>query len=112
MVRTISVTVEDLAKRLKEVFSAANKETGKYAEVWLSDVEFNGLYQIYKVAVNVKAAHPLASRNEEIKYIVYNIFTKLSKEEHSWIWNLSVYNSNEDVHCESDELLVYNAVAA
>ena len=104
---TIFVTVEDLAKKLKNVFCIENRTNKKYSEVWLSDVDFGGLYQNEKVVVNVKAEHKIISCNEEIKYIFTNLFKQLSKEELGLIWRVDVYNSFEEIHCQSDELLVF-----
>lgn len=110
MVETISV--EAVAKKLKDIFCAENKASKKYSEIWLSEVDFGGLYQTDKVVVNVKAEHEIDSCNEEIKYIVTVLFKQLSKEELSLIWRVDVYNSFEEIHCQSDDLLVYTAMDA
>ena len=58
----------------------------------------------------VKVGHEVASRNEEIKHIGTVLFKKLSLDERSLIWRVVVYNSFEDSHSESDDLLVYAAI--
>lgn len=108
MVETISIEV--LAKRLKDIFCAENKTSKKYSEIWFSDVDFGGLYQTDKVVVNVKAEHEIDSCNEEIKFIVTVLFKQLSKEELSLIWRVDVYNSYEEMHCQSDDFLIYTAL--
>ncbi len=110
MVETISL--KDLAKKLKNLFCAENKANRKYSEVWLSDVDFGGLYETDKVVVNVKAEHEIESCNEEIKYIVTVLFKQLSQEELSFIWRVDVYNSFEEIHCQTNDLLVYTALDA
>lgn len=110
MVTTISI--EDLAKKLKDIFCAENKTNKKCSEIWLSDVDFGGLYQTDKVVVNVKAEHKIDSCNEEIKYIVTVLFKQLSREELTLIWRVDVYNSFEEMHCQSEDLLVYNKMEA
>lgn len=110
MVNTISI--EDLKKKLKDVFCDENKTSHKYSEVWLSDVDFGGLYQTDKVVVNVKAEHEIASCNEEIKYIVTHLFRQLTKEERSMIWRVDVYNSFEEIHCQSDDMIVFTEQGA
>ena len=107
MATATHITVEDLAIKLNEVFCAENKANKKYAEIWLSDVDFSGLYQNDKVVVNVKAEHNIESCNEEIKYIYTKLFKQLSKEEISLVWRVVVYNAFEEIHCQSDDLLVY-----
>ncbi len=106
------ISVEDLIKKLRDVFCAENKTSKKYSEIWLSDVDFGGLYQTDKVVVNVKAEHIIESCNEEIKYIVTVLFKQLSRIELSLIWRVDVYNSFEEIHCQSEDLLVYNTMDA
>jgi hypothetical protein len=110
MVTTISI--EDLKKKLKDIFCAENKTNRKYSEIWLSDVDFGGLYQSDKFVVNVKSEYQIASCNEEIKHIVTNLFKQLSKEELSFIWRVDVYNSDEQFHCQSEDIPVYTTVDA
>ncbi len=107
MATAVFITVEDLAKKLKDFFCAENKADKKYSEIWLSDVDFGGLYQNDKVVVNVKAEHYIESCNEEIKLIVAKLFKHLSADELSLIWRVDVHNSFEEIHCQSDDLLVY-----
>jgi len=110
MVTTISI--EDFKKKLKDIFCAENKVNQKYAEIWLSDVDFGGLYQSDKFVVNVKARHQIASCNEEIKHIVTNLFKQLSKEELSFIWRVDVYNADEQIHCQIEDIIVYSTLDA
>lgn len=106
MVTTISI--EDLKKTLKAIFCAENKSNKKYAEVWLSEVDFGGLYQSDKFVVNVKAVHTIHSINAEIKYIVTNFFKQLTKEELSFIWRVDVFQAEEQVHRQIEDILVYS----
>jgi hypothetical protein len=105
MVNTVSIN--DLKKKLKDIFCSENKAKKKYSEVWLSEADFDGLYQSHKYVVNVKAEHEISSCNEEIKYIVTNLFKQLSKDELACVWRVIVYNSFEEMHCASDDILVY-----
>ncbi len=106
------ISIDDFRKKLKDIFCAENKVSRKYSEIWLSDVDFGGLYQSDKFVVNVKAEHKIASCNEEIKHIVTNLFKQLSKEELYFIWRVDVYNSDEQIHCKSEDILVYTTVDA
>jgi hypothetical protein len=110
MARTISV--EQLRSNLEQVFCAENKNNKKYSEIWLSDVDFGGLYHSDKFVVNVKAEHQLESCNEEIKYIVTKLFKQLPQEELEYVWRVDVYNSNEEIHCQIDDILVYPTAEA
>ena len=109
MVTTVSITLEEIAAALKELFSNANKTDKKYAEIWLTGVDFGGLYDTDLVVVNISAAYELESCNEELKYIGIQLFPKLAKRVRSKIWRVALYNLSEDVHCEAGEMLVYVA---
>ena len=110
MVRTISIV--DVKKKLKEIFCAENKVQRKYAEVWLSDVEFGGLYHFEKQIVNVKVDHHIDSCNDEIKYIFSHLLSQLEKDELAFIWRVVVYNAEEQVHCQSEDILVFSTLEA
>jgi hypothetical protein len=97
-------TIEILKGRLKDIF--CNEK--KYSEVWLSDIDFGGLYQSDKFVVNVKVEHEIDSCNDEIKNISNILYGKLSKDEFSMIWRIVVYNAFEEIHCESEDILVYS----
>lgn len=102
-----NASINGLSKRLNEIFCSENKKNRKYSQVWLSYVDFGGLYQSEKVIVNVKAEHEIDSCNDEIKDIMSMLFSNMTKEELAFIWRVDVYNSFEVIHCQSDELLVY-----
>ncbi|MBC7425010.1 MAG: hypothetical protein H7321_00630 [Bacteroidia bacterium] len=106
MVKEISIN--ELKKKLRDIFCSENKANKKYSEVWLSDADFGGLYQSHKYIVNVKAEHLISSCNDEIKYIITNLFKGLSTEELEFVWRVVVFNSNEQVHCESVDILIYS----
>ena len=108
----VAISIEDLKKKLNDIFCKENRGKNKYSKVWLSEADFGGLYQSDKFIVNVKAEQEIDSCNEEIKYIVTNLFKQLSKEELSSIWRVEVYNSFEEIHCQSDDILVYTDVDA
>ena len=51
MVKAISIN--GLKEKLQDVFCKKDRTDKKYAEVWLSDVDFGGLYQSDKFVLNV-----------------------------------------------------------
>ena len=106
MVTTISI--EELKNKLKNIFCEENKANRKYSEIWLTDADFGGLYQSDKLVLNVKAEHYIESCNEEIKYIITHLFKQLSKVDLAYIWRVDVYNSDEQIHCQSEDILVYS----
>ncbi len=106
------LSIEDLKKKLKDVFCAENRTANKYSAVWLTNADFGGLYESSKFIVHIKAEHEIDSCNEEIKYIITVLFKQLSKEELSAIWRVDVYNSFEEMHCQSEDILVYTEADA
>lgn len=101
------LSLDNLKKKLKDIFCEENKATRKYAEIWLSDVDFGGLYHSEKFVVNVKAEHHIESCNQEIKHIYTNLFKQLTQDELSFIWRVDVHNPAEQIHCQSEDILVY-----
>lgn len=101
------LSIEKLKKKLNNIFCKENKSGHKYAAVWLSDVDFGGLYNSGKFVVNIKAEHKIDSCNDEIRYVTTVLFKELNTEEQSAIWRVDVYNSFEEIHCQSDDILVY-----
>ena len=99
--------MKDLAKALKDIFCMENLKQRKYAEVWLSEVDFGGLHLNDKVVVNVRAAEFIESRIVEIKHIAMDLLKLLDPEESRLVWRVSVYMFDEDEHCAGDELLVF-----
>ena len=92
---------------LNKIFCDFNKKNKRYSEVWLSDVDFGGLYYSGQYVLNVKAEHEIESSTEEIRDIIF-MLDELAKEELGYIFRVAVYNSNEKIHCQSEEALVYN----
>ena len=100
--------VKKLTDKLKSIFCNENTKQKKYAQVWLSKADFGGLYNSGKYVLNVKAEHELPSCMDEISYINALLFRDFTDTERSYIWRIAVYNSHEEIHCESDEISVYS----
>ncbi len=100
-----------IIKKLNEIFCEYNRSEKKYSEVWLSDVDFGGLYNSGQYVLNIKAEHNIQSCSDEIKYII-SMLDEKAKEELKYIWRVVVYNAYEQVHCHSVEALIYNDTIA
>ncbi|RYE28974.1 MAG: hypothetical protein EOP42_15490 [Sphingobacteriaceae bacterium] len=105
-----AVSVEELKKALKVLFCEENKANHKYAEVWLSDVDFDGLYYSNQFVVHVKMRYQIPSCNKEINHIFLNLFKRLSKGELALIWRVVVYNADEQILSENEITIVYTAL--
>lgn len=95
-----------LVNSLNKVFCDLGKGGKKYSEVWLEEADFGGLYMSNKFILNVKADHNIDNCNNEIRDIVFLLHDKVPTE-YSYIFQVVVYNIDNDVHCASDDLLVY-----
>jgi hypothetical protein len=96
-----------LIKKLNEIFCDLNRTEKKYSEVWLTDADFGGLYYSELYVLNIKAEHQIHSCSDEIGYII-SLLDEKAKEELKLIWRVDVYNADEEIHCQSDEGLIYN----
>lgn len=102
---------KEIISKLNAIFCATNKSKRRYSEVWLSEVDFGGLYYSDKHVLNVKAEHTIDSCNDEIKTIIKMLNDKAS-EELQQIWRVVVYNADNQIHCASGELMVYHKANA
>jgi hypothetical protein len=97
-----------LIKSLKKLFCDINKTEKKYSEVWISDIDYGGLYHSDKyVVLNVKTEHQISSCYEEIGWIIKYLDEKAHEELQS-IWRVQVYNADDRLHCVEDGISVYD----
>ena len=95
-----------LITNLNHLFCSLSKEGRVYSKVWLEDVDFGGLYQSDKYILNVKAHHKIDNCGSEIDYLI-DILNERAKEELRSIWRVSIYHANENVRCDSTDLIVF-----
>jgi hypothetical protein len=93
--------------KLNSIFCDLNKKDKKYEEVWLSDVDFGALYHSDKYVLNVKAVHFIDSCKNEIDFIL-ELLEEKAKEELESIWQVNIYDTNDQIHCATDEILIYS----
>jgi hypothetical protein len=101
-----------LINKLNTVFCRKNREDKKYSEVWLSDVDFGGMFDSGKFVLNIKAEHTIDNCNDEIFSIV-NMLNSEAPEVFEKIWRVVVYNPDDTWHCYTNEdILVYTEASA
>ncbi len=96
---------------MHQVFSEKNKGEKKYSSIWLSEVDFGGLYHSDKFILNLKAEHQIERYFTEIKDII-TILGQKAKEELKYIRQVRVYGPNDKAERESDDFLVYEEAPA
>jgi hypothetical protein len=95
----------DVIKNLKHLFRDVNKEGNKYAEVWLSPVEFDGgARSTRNFFLNVLVNHKLGEEVDEIAPLL-NLLK--DREEYRHIWRIYVFDQEDELHCMEDEILIY-----
>jgi len=97
-----------LITNLNKAFCDLNKQQKKYSSIWLSDVDFGGLYHSGKYILNLKAESEfeIDSCGDEIEEILV-FLDKNAKEELIDIWKVEIYDANDEIHCESDDIIIY-----
>lgn len=94
-----------LVNNLRAVFSAAQTESSRYSRVWLIDEDFGGLYRNGMYVLNVKAGNKNASTIDEIHH-VFALLKKHAREELKLIWRVAVFDADERIQYEFDDLVV------
>ncbi len=100
-----------LIKNLNEVLCKYNKNTNKYSEAWLSEVDFGGLYNNGKFSLCLKAEHQIDSCFDETREII-ELLKKEAKKEFESIWTIRIYDNHDRIHCEESDLRVYSEATA
>lgn len=95
-----------LIKQLNQVFCDMGNHGKRYSKVWLEDETFGGLYNSGKYVLKVQALHEIDNCSDEIKDIIFHL-DKVAKEELEYIIRVAIYDLNDEVHCESEDLIVY-----
>lgn len=95
-----------LIKNLNKAFSSYSKETGRsYSGVWLTDVNFDGLYENDMFILCVKSDHEIDSCLDEITDIL-NYLGREAQEESKLIWSIKVYNTNDKIYCDGTMMMI------
>lgn len=100
-----------LVKKLHEVFCESNKGERKYSQVWLSQLDYGGLYYSNDFALKLKTEHKIERYLTEITEVV-KLLREKAKEESKDIVRVVVYGPHDKAECENDDYLVYDEETA
>ncbi len=100
-----------LVKKLHDVFCESNKGEKKYSQIWLSRLDYGGLYYSDDFVLYLKAEHQIERYVTEVKYII-TLLSQKAKEELKSIMRVRIYGPDDKAECESDDYLVYNEETA
>ncbi len=95
-----------LVKILHEVFAENNKGDKKYSQVWLSQLNYGGLYYSDDFALKLKAEQKIERYLNEVTFIS-SLLREKAQEESKSIMRVSVYGPDEKAEPESDDYIVY-----
>ena len=99
---------KSLIKKLNAVICDYSKKSQKkYSEVWLTSVDFGGLYDNGKFNLCVKAEHQIESCLDETTDII-NFLDIHANEELKILWAILVYDLKDRIHCEYETLRVFD----
>jgi len=74
----------------------------------LTDEDYGGLYHSGKYILRVKTVRHLDEFSPEINFMINFLGTHLDSEKMSYLFNLYIYNDNEDVRPDRDDITIYN----
>lgn len=89
-----------IIKEFNRVFCEAGKESKRYSLVWLEDANFGGLYHSGDFILHVQAQQKIEDRSQKIMNI-FHMLNEKAKEEFKYIWRVVIHNQNDEIDCES-----------
>ncbi len=95
-----------LIKNLNSLFCQLGAKGKRYAEVWLEDADFGGLYRSGKFSLKARSQERIVHYHKELKDIVYFLHDN-APAEYKCILHVLLYNPDDQVHCQQPDSLVY-----
>lgn len=100
---------KELVERIKAVLCVLNTEEKRYEMAWLSLAD--DLTSRERYVLHVKAEHLIPSCYDGLRFLIETLRDKLAPSLLTVIARIVVYNSNEDVHCWSEDLVLFEDAA-
>ena len=100
-----------LVKKLQEIFTETNKGEKRYSKIWLSEIDLGGLYHSVNYVLRLKAAFSISDFYDETREII-RLLDEKAKEEAQYIPRVSVYDANEKVQPQFDDIIIYEEASA
>jgi hypothetical protein len=95
-----------LVKKLHDIFQGNNNGINKYSKVWLSHLNYGGLYYSKDFELKLKTEYKIDRYLKEIEE-VSSLLQEKAREESKYILRISVYGSDEQAEPENDDYLVH-----
>lgn len=98
-----------LVEHAKAVLCVLNTEEKRYETAWLSLAD--DLTGRERYVLHVKTEHFISSCYDELRFLIETLRAKLDASLLDVIARIAVYNSNEDVHYWSEDLVLFEDAA-
>lgn len=97
--------IKKLVERIKDILCSINSQHKTYETAWLSlEDDLTGRE---RYVLHVKAEHLIPSCYEELKFLTKAFWDRLESSMLSKIARIVVYNSNDEVHCWSEDIVLF-----
>ena len=93
---------------LRNIFLALNKLEKRYTRVWLTEMDYGGLYYSGTYILNVITCPNTEEYSPEIKFLINLLSTKLGDEKFALINRVAVYLADEYTHFSKDDIIIYD----
>lgn len=98
-----------LVERVKAILCTLNTQEKRYETAWLSLVDDLTGRELY--VLHVKAEHYIPSCYDELRFLIKLLRAQLDLPFLAMIARIVVYNSNEEAHCWSEDLVLFEDAA-
>lgn len=95
-------------KELREIFLDINQKNKRYSKVWLSDMDYGGLYPSGTYILNATAEPHIDEYSPEIWYLIDLLTEKLGSQKASYINRVAVYLENDEAYPSKHDIIIYN----
>ena len=97
-----------LVKKLNKVLGEMVLQGKKYAEAWLTEMDFGGLYRNGTYRLHVRPEPKAESYTKEIQDIL-DALNRDAKDTLAYIWTVKIHNNpDERIERHWDDIEVYN----
>ncbi len=98
-----------LVERIKNILCTANQKDRRYETAWLSFED--DLTGRERYVLNVKTGHTVSSCYEETRLLTELLWRELDTENLRMIARIAVYDTHNNIHCWSEDILLFESMA-
>ena len=95
-------------KEIKKTFLNFNATEKKYSKIWLTEVDYGGLYYSDKCVLNVQMENHIDIYSYEIDFLVDFLSENLPPEINILIDHVKVYNDTDFVRIGREDIVLFD----